>query len=260
MSSLVSEAIQTELGAIERWPDDVQFFQQYQVEQITLPDQAACLSVKTFLHMCGLNYREELRTNAEEMSPSGKVPFIKVGPFLTSEFDPIVAFVNQRGFSISEHLDDAQRSDMKAYIAMVDNILVNAELYLSWVIPDVLNEVTIPRYGIAQPQPLSWLLPRLKQRDIKTRLNSVGWAKKTFDEVCDEVVTCCQALSDRLGTNPYFFGEKPTELDSLVFGHLFTIITTELPEMRIANIIRRFETLTKFCTNVDKLYRDFSAD
>ena len=41
-------------------------------EQITFPDYAACLSVKTFLHMCGLNFTTELRVNAEAMSPSGK--------------------------------------------------------------------------------------------------------------------------------------------------------------------------------------------
>lgn len=43
------------------------------VEQITFPDYAACLGVKTFLHMCGLQFTTELRVNAEEMSPSGIV-------------------------------------------------------------------------------------------------------------------------------------------------------------------------------------------
>jgi hypothetical protein len=41
------------------------------VEQITFPDYANCLAVKTFLHMCGLDFKVEVRTNAEEMSPSG---------------------------------------------------------------------------------------------------------------------------------------------------------------------------------------------
>jgi hypothetical protein len=43
------------------------------VEQITFPDYAACLSVKTYLHMCGLKFTTELKINAEEMSPSGKL-------------------------------------------------------------------------------------------------------------------------------------------------------------------------------------------
>merc|ERR550534_840764 len=32
--------------------------------------------------MNGLRFRVEQRTNAEEMSPSGKVPFIQVGAYL----------------------------------------------------------------------------------------------------------------------------------------------------------------------------------
>ena len=41
-------------------------------EQITFPDYANTLSVKTFLHMCGLDFQVEVKTNAEEMSPSGE--------------------------------------------------------------------------------------------------------------------------------------------------------------------------------------------
>jgi len=44
----------------------------FPVEQITFPDYAAVLSVKTYLHMCGLKFTTVLRTNAADMSPSGK--------------------------------------------------------------------------------------------------------------------------------------------------------------------------------------------
>ena len=53
-----------------------------QVEQILLPDNASCLAVQAFLHMAGLDFTIEMRSNAENMSPSGKVPFIKVSLFL----------------------------------------------------------------------------------------------------------------------------------------------------------------------------------
>jgi metaxin len=38
-----------------------------------MTDFASCLSVKTFLNMCGLKFQTELRTNAEFMSPSGNL-------------------------------------------------------------------------------------------------------------------------------------------------------------------------------------------
>ena len=93
---LLTESMSLEVGAQEPWPSNVQLFQPYeviintsdadsdiigdvsQVEQILLPDNATCLAVQAFLHMAGLDFTIEMRSNAENMSPSGKVPFIKV--------------------------------------------------------------------------------------------------------------------------------------------------------------------------------------
>ena len=76
---LLTESMSMEMGAQEPWPSDVQLFQPYEVEQILLPDNATCLAVQAFLHMCNLDFTIEMRPNAENMSPSGKVPFVKVG-------------------------------------------------------------------------------------------------------------------------------------------------------------------------------------
>jgi len=43
----------------------------FAVGQILMPEFASCLSVKTFLNMCGLKFQTELKANAEFMSPSG---------------------------------------------------------------------------------------------------------------------------------------------------------------------------------------------
>lgn len=75
---LLTESMSLEMGAQEPWPSNVQLFQPYEVEQILLPDNSSCLAVQAFLHMCNLDFTIEMRSNAENMSPSGKVPFIKV--------------------------------------------------------------------------------------------------------------------------------------------------------------------------------------
>ena len=75
---LLTESMSLEMGAQEPWPNNVQLFQPYEVEQILLPDNANCLAVQAFLHMCNLDFTIEMRSNAENMSPSSKVPFIKV--------------------------------------------------------------------------------------------------------------------------------------------------------------------------------------
>ena len=75
---LLTESMSMEAGSQEPWPANVQLFQPYEVEQILLPDNANCLAVQAFLHMNNLDFTIEMRSNASDMSPSGKVPFIKV--------------------------------------------------------------------------------------------------------------------------------------------------------------------------------------
>jgi metaxin len=112
----------------EPWPKDVKLFQPYEVEQILLPDNANCLAVQAFLKMCNLDFQVEPRANAEAMSPSGKVPFIKAGAFVISELEPIVQFVNNKGISLTDKLDPEMKSDMRAYMSLVHNVMEVAEV------------------------------------------------------------------------------------------------------------------------------------
>ncbi|XP_042871433.1 metaxin-2-like isoform X2 [Penaeus japonicus] len=253
-SVLLTDSISVELGAQEPWPSDVKLFQQYEVEQILLPDNAHCLAVQAFLKMCRLNYALDMRGNAEHMSPSGRVPFIKAGAFVVAELDPIVAFVANKGVTLTEGLDTTQKADMRAYMSLVNNVLANAELYLSWVDHVTFEEVTKPRYGSVYPWPINHVLTRQKRNQVWRRLRVLGWKQKSLEEVYNEVEHCCNALSERLDNHEFFFGNRPTELDALVFGHLFTLLTTPLPDNRLATIVRSFGNLVKLCQVVE---RDF---
>ncbi|XP_064083343.1 metaxin-2-like [Macrobrachium nipponense] len=253
-SVLLTDSISVELGAQEPWPNDVKLFQQYEVEQILLPDNANCLAVQAFLKMCHLNFTLDMRGNAEHMSPSGRVPFIKAGAFVVAELDPIVAFVSNKGVSLTEGLDTTQKADMRAYMSLVSNVLANAELYISWIDQVTYEDVTRPRYGSVYPWPINRILTHQKRNQVLRRLRVLGWKQKTLEEVYQEVEHCCSALSERLDNQEFFFGKRPTELDALVFGHLFTLLTTPLPDNRLATIVRSFANLVKLCQVIE---RDF---
>lgn len=173
-----------------------------------MPDNANCLAVQAFLRMCNVEFQLETRSNAEYMSPSGRVPFIKCGAFIISEFDNIVSFMGNKGISLSEHLSPTCKSDMRAYMSLVDNVFFNAELYICWVDEATLNEVTKPRHGSVYPWPLNHFLNWQKRKEVIKKLNVLGWYNKTVEEVCGEVKNCCTILSERLENNEYFSGEE----------------------------------------------------
>jgi len=251
---LLTETMSMEAGSQEPWPPNVQLFQPYEVEQILLPDNSNCLAVQAFLHMNNLDFTIEMRSNAENMSPSGKVPFIKAGAFVVSELEPIVSFVNNKGVSLTTNLDVGQKADMRAYMSLVNNVLGNAELYISWVDQVTLEEVTKPRHSSVHPWPLSLILNWQKRSSVLKRLGALGWTNKSCEDVFNEIDNCCRALSERLENSQYFFGARPTELDALVFGHIFSILTTPLPDNRAKNIVQQYGNLVKLCENIERDY------
>ncbi|XP_032080257.1 metaxin-2 isoform X2 [Thamnophis elegans] len=173
--------------------------------------------------MCNLPVQVVCRANAEYMSPSGKVPFIHVGNQVVSELGPIVQFVK-------------------------------AKLYLQWCDDATVQEITHPRYGSPYPWPLNRILAYQKQWEVQRKMKAVGWGNKSLDQVLEDVDQCCQALSQRLGTQLYFFNKKPTELDALVFGHLFTILTTQLISDELLEKVKGYRNLIAFCKRIEQHY------
>ncbi|KAG5328884.1 MTX2 protein, partial [Acromyrmex heyeri] len=254
---LLGDSIAVELEAQEPWPQPITLYQPYEVEQILLPDNANCLAVQAFLKMCQLDFQIEPRKNAEFMSPSGRVPFIKCGTKLISEFDSIVAHIGSKGISLSDHLDPDGKVDMRAYQSLVNNVFVNAELYICWVDPAILN-VTKQRHGSVYPWPLNHYLNWQKRREVIKKLSILGWYNKSLDEVFDDVKKCCIALSERLADEEFFFGKEPTEVDALVYGHIYTLTSPSFPyNEEVAAIIRQFPKLIEHMFRIEHHYFSF---
>ncbi|XP_059062433.1 uncharacterized protein LOC131855207 [Achroia grisella] len=215
--------------AQEPWPDNVKLFQPYEVEQILLPDNASCLAVQAFLKMCNLPFEVEMRWNAEFMSPSGRVPFIKCGAFVVSELEPIVQFAANKGVSLCGRLSTEEKAEMRAYMSLITNVLVNAELYISWLDDDTYNAVTKVRNSSVYPWPLGWLQTRAKRNTVSKRLKALHWQEKTLEQVLSDVEQCCNSLSQRLGDRDYFFG-TPSPVDALVYGHIRALLSATGPK------------------------------
>ncbi|MPC17173.1 Metaxin-2 [Portunus trituberculatus] len=67
------------------------------------------------------------RSHHHQVIHDSRVPFIKAGAFVVAELDPIVAFVANKGVTLTERLDTTQKADMRAYMSLVSNVLANAE-------------------------------------------------------------------------------------------------------------------------------------
>ncbi|EFO23963.1 metaxin 2 [Loa loa] len=250
MTDLVADSLSSEVDV--DWNDAVLYTPYH--TQALLYEYADCLAVRTLLRMAKLPIRLEERPNAEFMSPTGKVPFLKLQSFLIPEFLPVVDFLAKRNVKLSAGLTDLERGDMHAHMALFDDILKNVEIHMMWMDKRNYSQVTKYRYGSVYLFPLNIILPRTKRREVSNYLTALDWKSKSQECIMELADRCFKSLSSKLDHNEYFFGDSPTELDALAFGHFYTILTTELPNMELKNYLRRYSNLTEFCQRIDKKY------
>lgn len=252
----LSDLICEEFGvsASDPWPDDAAVYQPNDSEQSLLYEYAECLSLQTFLTMCDLPFRIEVRPNAEYMSPNGIVPFLQAGKVVIAGFQPIVDFVARKGAQLPYSLTEAEMADMQALQCLVQNVLLNAEKYICWAHEPTLHSVTLPRFSAPYTWPLNHIVPFLRRYQMRNQLKTLGWMGKSVETVIKDVNDCCKTLSLKLGGQEYFCTDQPTELDALVFGHLYTLLTTELPDVDVASTVKQYQNLVDFCKRVEKRY------
>ncbi|XP_067645842.1 metaxin-2 [Eurosta solidaginis] len=260
ISQYLSQMRADETMSDEPWPEDAILYQPYEAEQILLPEQASCLAVKAYLKMCELPFEVRSYANAEFMSPGGrmtKLPFLRANAFIVAEFEPIVKFVEHKSSAIGQWLDDDIKADMRTYVSLAENIFTMAELYISFVNKSVYEEVTAPRNGCVFPWPLNVMQNYAKRRNALRMLKVYQWNDMTIDEVIEKVEKCCETLTFKLEESPqtpFFYSDQPCELDAIAFGHLFAILTTNLPNMALAHTVQKFKQLVAFCQYIDEKY------
>ncbi|XP_053672524.1 metaxin-2-like [Anopheles nili] len=248
----------TATAGMEEWPRDAVLYQPYEEEQILLAENASCLAVRTYLKMLNLPVALEQRANAEFISPGGKrtkLPVLRVENFIYAEFDHITSFIEQNfNKSLNASLLPEDKDLLRSSLCLAEHIFTNAEQYISWMDQEVRNTVTLKRNGCVYPFPLNHIQNWRKEAAVKRQLRMADYLNVSLEKVIADVEHLCQDLSDRLGTNRYFFGNGPTELDALVFGHLYSIFTMKLPNNLLALTINKYSNLNTFCRHIDEKY------
>ncbi|KHJ47341.1 hypothetical protein D918_02201 [Trichuris suis] len=235
------------------WDADARLIQPFGAEQALIYDYAECIAARTFLHMSNLPHTVEGRQNAEYISPTRELPVLLSHGLLVSGFESIVRFAMEQGF-VSLEVTDQEMDEMEGLVSLVQEVLVNAELYICWVVKPVLRKVTIPRFSCFYSWPLNHILPWARMKVIRGNLGASDWLDKSLDQVLLEVKLCCRVLSLQLQEKPYLMGSRPTPLDALVFGHLYTLITTDLPSVNLGAIVKQFPNLEQLCRRIDETY------
>lgn len=285
-------------AASATWPPDVCLYQPLETKQMLLPEQASCLAVQTYLRMCRLPYREQNCANAEFMSPGGRLtrlPLLRVGQRLLSEFEPIVAHVEQvqPEQALCRSLNEEQREQLGTMVTHVENTCTLAGLHSCFCARQTYAEHTWPRNGAGHPWPLSMLRRYERKQDALRLLRVYQWHMLDAHAVQLQFQQCLQLLDDKLQATQaecqneqlqqeqeqaqeqaqeqtqeqaqkqeqtlFLWGKQPTQLDALLFGHVTALLGTSLPQMPLAETVRNFPRLLALCRRIDAEYHEASG-
>ncbi|XP_075536738.1 metaxin-1 [Dermacentor variabilis] len=216
----------------------------------------ACLEVMAYAKFSGA----PLKTREVRRPWFGSLPVMRHGPETKlTKFQDVVAYLRKQNYSADVQMTPQQASDAKAYIAMLRQKLKPALLYQWWVDAQNFVELTRPWYAKALGFPFNYIIPGQMQRAATAVLNS---KLQGFDLEGDqaqialfkEAQECMTTLSQRLGKEPFFFGQSPTSLDAIVFAHLAPLLRAPFPSCALQNHLKACDNLAAFVTRIMQRY------
>lgn len=245
-------------GSSKEKEEEFILYHSIESDQMLLPETAYFIAVKTYFRMLDLPLTCESRSNAEFLSPNGtttKVPVLRCGTELVSEFRPIYQYLLGEGHSLwPEDCDPREQLKFRSALASMDDVFINAELYFCWVYDDVRTSITNSRYGCPYEWPLNHIQCWRKLREVKRSLEVDDYLDLEMFDVMTIVKHHCEELSEKLGDQTFFNGKYPTEFDALIFGHLYAILSTNLRSQLLAEEINKKPNLVDFCKNIESTY------
>uniref|UniRef100_A0ABI7X0B2 Metaxin-1 n=1 Tax=Felis catus TaxID=9685 RepID=A0ABI7X0B2_FELCA len=157
-------------------------------------------------------------------------------------------------------LSARQGADTLAFMSLLEEKLLPVLIHTFWVDTKNYVEVTRKWYAEAMPFPLNFFLPGRMQRQFMERLQLLCGEHRPENEeelekeLYQEARECLTLLSQRLGSQKFFFGDAPASLDAFVFGYLAPLLQARLPSGRLQAHLRGLHNLCAYCAHILSLY------
>ena len=153
------------------------------------------------------------------------------------------------------HLTPFMIAESTAFVTLVTSRFAPARKYELFVNERNYADVWHALVEKQSSFPLNWVLPYLRRRQIKNDL-----AGRQEESLYFDAGIALAALSTRLGSSKFFYGDKPSVLDAIVFGYLATVLYMPLPNAELRGNIAKYSNLLSFVTRISSEYMKKDGD
>lgn len=176
------------------------------------------LKLAIWLRMAEIPF-EFVVANDPNKGPKGKSPWIEYGSVRMGDSSLIIEYLEEHfGIDLDKHLNAQQRALALSVQRMLEEHFHQCfehQLFFGKGADNRLKE-----FAATMPVPICWLLPTVLKRVFTKQLYERGMGRHSEDVIIEQGKSDLDALSQLLGDQSYFFGDKPSSIDACVFGFL----------------------------------------
>ncbi|XP_068934336.1 metaxin-1 [Petaurus breviceps papuanus] len=218
------------------------------------------LVVLTYARFTGAPLKVHKITNPWR-SPSGTLPALRTSDAgVISQPHKIITHLRKQKYNADYDLSARQGADTLAFMSLLEEKLLPVLIHTFWA--DAKNYVELTRkwYAEAMPFPLNLFLPGRMQKKHLERLQLLCGEQRPMEEeevekeLYQEARECLTLLSQRLGSQKFFFGDSPASLDAFVFSYVALLLQAKLPNGKLQAHVRGLSNLCAYCAHILSLY------
>ncbi|KTW31646.1 hypothetical protein T552_00284 [Pneumocystis carinii B80] len=240
-----------------------------------------CLSVLCYLQITAPGLYSVIYSNNNTLSPTGKLPALRDSGTWIGGWNNIIDYLKQKGFDADDSLTDIQKADSIAYESLIHGLGFDLTLFNIYVDDENYSNVTRPLYYkksfsflssyLALVHVRNFAKKRTEYFDIKQahsnqikNFHSIFYyhlKNTSYDFKKEAKIEKLKILSSnfyrllafKLSSQPFIFGDQPTSLDCLIFGHLALQFFPTLSNSTLSEHLKTTEPLL-----VSYLHHSFS--
>lgn len=176
------------------------------------------LKFETFLKVAGIDYKVD---TTQPMSSKGKTPWMTFNGTDMADSQMCIEHLCEKieGIDTEKDLSEEQKAISRATRIMMEDHYTWCQAYLQFVL--LQGKYLRP---IMSPLPVPGFLQNIVFRQITKRVDAQAKAQGIGRHCKEEIekigLDDLRAASKILGDKPFFFGDKPTVIDCVMFGFL----------------------------------------
>lgn len=211
------------------------------------------LKICTYMKMANIEYKTVSNFKSFKNAPKGKLPYINDnGNIVADSFFILDYLENKFHPELDTHLTKEQVAISNLIIKSLDENFYWCIIYSRWIRDETWP--TIKQAFFSQmPFPVNHIAPIIARKGVKSAFIQHGMGKHNEDEIMQIARDTLESLSALLSDKPYFFGDKPSKLDAVVYAFIAQVTIVQL-DNPLRDIARSFENLVKYCERIHSQY------